>query len=100
MDTSLDLAVCDKLLTTTRSIRKRLDLTRPVPPELIEECLTVAAQSPSGTNTQLWRFMVVTDPETRAGLAKLYKKGFELYWAEAMRLRTVRPGKNRSRPRK
>lgn len=83
MDTSLDLAVCDKLLTTTRSIRKRLDLTRPVPPELIEECLTVAAQSPSATNTQLWRFVVVTDPETRAGLAKLYKKGFELYWAEA-----------------
>ncbi len=83
MDTSLDLAVCDKLLTTTRSIRKRLDLTRPVPPELLEECLTVAAQSPSATNTQLWRFVVVTDPKTRAGLANLYKKGFELYWAEA-----------------
>ena len=46
MSTDLDLSVCDKLLTTTRSIRKRLDLTRPVPPELIEECLEVAVQSP------------------------------------------------------
>ncbi len=83
MSTDLDLSVCDKLLTTTRSIRKRLDLTRPVPPELIEECLEVAVQSPSATNTQKWRFLVIRDAEKRAGIARLYKQAFESYWEQA-----------------
>lgn len=83
MNTDLDLSVCDKLLTTTRSIRKRLDLTRPVPPALIEECLKVAVQSPSATNTQKWRFVVIRDAEKRAGIARLYKQAFESYWEQA-----------------
>ena len=83
MNTDLDLRICDTLLTTTRSIRKRLDLTRPVPPELIEECLEVAVQSPSATNTQKWRFMVIRDAEKRAGIARLYKQAFESYWEQA-----------------
>ncbi len=83
MSTDLDLSVCDKLLTTTRSIRKRLDLTRPVPPELIEECLEVAVQSPSATNTQKWRFLVIRDAEKRAGIARLYRQAFESYWEQA-----------------
>ena len=83
MSTDLDLSVCDTLLTTTRSIRKRLDLSRPVPPELIEECLEVAVQSPSATNTQKWRFVVIRDAEKRAGIARLYKQAFESYWEQA-----------------
>ena len=83
MNTDLDLHICDTLLTTTRSIRKRLDLGRPVPPELIEECLEVAVQSPSATNTQKWRFVVIRDAEKRAGIARLYKQAFESYWEQA-----------------
>ena len=83
MHESLDVGMCDKLLTTTRSIRKRLDLTRPVPPELIEECLEVALQSPSATNTQKWRFVVVSDAQKRAAIAKIYKQAFQEYWAQA-----------------
>ena len=83
MNTDLDLNICDKLLTTTRSIRRRLDLSRPVPPELIEECLEVAVQSPSATNTQKWRFMVIREADKRAGIAKLYKQAFESYWEQA-----------------
>lgn len=83
MNTDLDLRICDRLLTTTRSIRKRLDLSRPVPPELIEECLEVAVQSPSATNTQKWRFVVIRDAEKRAGIARLYKQAFESYWEQA-----------------
>ncbi len=83
MNTDLDLSICDKLLTTTRSIRRRLDLSRPVPPELIEECLEVAVQSPSATNTQKWRFMVIRDADKRAGIARLYKQAFESYWEQA-----------------
>ena len=56
----LDLAVVDKLLTTTRTVRRRLDLTRPVEPEVIEEVIEIALQAPSGSNMQNWRFMVVT----------------------------------------
>ncbi|MCY4388941.1 MAG: nitroreductase family protein [Desulfurellaceae bacterium] len=83
MNIDLDLNICDKLLTTTRSIRRRLDLSRPVPPELIEECLEVAVQSPSATNTQKWRFMVIRDADKRAGIAGLYKQAFESYWEQA-----------------
>jgi nitroreductase len=77
-----DLAQTDKLLTTTRAVRKRLDLNRPVEREVLLECLGIATQAPSGGNTQVWRFLVVDDPDVRAGLAGLYRKSFEPYIAE------------------
>ena len=83
MKPGLELSVCDRLLTTTRSVRKRLDLSRPVSAELIEECLEIAVQAPTGTNTQRWRFVVVTDVAVRAELAKIYKESFNEYWANA-----------------
>jgi nitroreductase len=83
MALDLDPAMCEKLLTTTRSVRMRLDLERPVEPELIEECLEVALQAPSQTNTQKWRFVVVTDSVKRAALADIYRRSFETYWEEA-----------------
>jgi len=58
----------EELLTTTRSVRKRLDLTRPVDLDLVREALTVALQAPSGSNRQGWHFVVVTDPAKRAAL--------------------------------
>ena len=69
----------DELLTTTRSVRLRLDLTQPVSRTLIEECLEVAQQAPSGGNQQTWSFLVVTDPEKRQALGALYKQGWEAY---------------------
>src|SRR5215470_12746406 len=76
----LDLSL-DELLTTTRSVRKRLDLTRPVEPEVIRECLEIALQAPTASNSQSWHFVVVTDPEPREALATLYRKGAEQYRA-------------------
>lgn len=71
----------DELLTTTRSVRKRLDLTRPVPMEIIREALKVALQAPTGSNSQTWHWIVVTDPETKRKIADLYRKSFEPYIA-------------------
>src|SRR5205823_7315510 len=71
----------DELLTTTRAVRKRLDLGRPVARELLLECLAVAQQAPSGSNRQGWRFLVVTEARTRAALAELYRRGAESYFA-------------------
>ncbi|MFM7509487.1 MAG: nitroreductase family protein [Actinomycetota bacterium] len=71
----------DQLLTTTRSVRKRLDLERPVERSVIEECLTLALQAPTGSNSQGWHWMVVTDPELKAGLAELYARHFDPYIA-------------------
>lgn len=76
---TFDLAQTDRLLTSTRSVRKRLDLTRPVPREVVLECLEVALQAPTGGNTQRWRWMVVDDPDLRMGLAELYRKTWEPY---------------------
>ena len=74
-----DLDQIDHLLTTTRAVRKRLDLTRPVPRELIAECLDLAIQAPTGGNTQRWRFVVVDDPDKKAALADMYRKGWKPY---------------------
>ena len=72
--TDLDLAVVDNLLSTTRSVRKRLDLDRAVDPAVIDDCLQLALQSPTGGNSQGWRWLVVTDPALRAGLADIYAR--------------------------
>jgi nitroreductase len=76
----MDLATVDKLLTTTRTVRKRLDLTRPVEPEIIQECLEIAIQAPTGGNIPRYHFVVVTDPAKRAKLAAIYKRSYlEVY---------------------
>jgi nitroreductase len=74
----------DELLSTTRSVRKRLDLGRPVERELIEECLRLAQQAPSGGNRQGAVFVVVTDPERRAALGDIYRRAWDHYVAEGV----------------
>ena len=69
----------DELLATTRSVRKRLDFSRPVPPELIRECLELALQAPTGGNRQQWHFVVVTDAAKRAAIGDIYRRGWSLY---------------------
>jgi nitroreductase len=69
----------DELLSTTRSVRKRLDFSRPVEPEVIQECLELAAQAPTGGNSQGWHFVVVTDAKQREELAAVYRKGWATY---------------------
>jgi len=75
----MDLATVDELLTTTRSVRKRLDFTKPVEAAVLERCLEIALQAPTGSNAQGWHWLIVTDPAKRRGLAELYRKAFELY---------------------
>jgi nitroreductase len=69
----------DELLSTTRSVRKRLDFMRPVEPEIVRECLSLALQAPNGGNGQRWRWMVITDPAKRQALGDLYRRGYDLY---------------------
>ena len=75
----LDLTIVDRLLTTTRSVRKRLDLRRPVDPALVERAIEVAVQAPTGSNSQGWHFVVVTDATKRARIGELYRRAFEAY---------------------
>jgi len=72
----LDLSA-DELLTTTRSVRKRLDLDRPVEREVVEECLHLALQAPSGGNRQAWHWVFVTEPGAKKVIAEHYRTGFE-----------------------
>ncbi len=74
----MDLATVDHLLTTTRSVRKRLDLTRLVEPEVIERCIEIAFQAPTGSNAQGWHFVVITEPAQRGRIAALYRQAFDL----------------------
>lgn len=68
-----------ELLTTTRAVRKRLDLTRPVERKVIEECITIAQQAPNASNMQNWHFVIVEDSNKKARLAELFRKGWETY---------------------
>jgi nitroreductase len=69
----------EQLLTTTRTVRKRLDLGRPVPLELIKRALDIALQAPSGSNTQRWQWIVLTDPAKRAAIGELYQRSCREY---------------------
>jgi len=69
---TLNLSV-DDVLTTTRSVRKRLDLEKPVPREVLLECLELALQAPTGSNAQGWQWMFVDDPEKKKALADIYR---------------------------
>ena len=73
----------DELLSTTRAVRRRLDLERPVEHEVLEGCLRLAQQAPSGSNAQKWDFVVVRSPEKRAAIGELWREGGERYLAAA-----------------
>jgi nitroreductase len=75
----VDTATVDHLLSTTRTVRKRLDLTRPVERGVVLECLRLAVQAPTGSNLQSWRWVVVTDPDKRATIADIYRRAIGRY---------------------
>ncbi|SRR6266508_2780571 len=81
-----DLAETDRLLTTTRAVRKRLDLQRPVDPATIIDCLRIACQAPSGANSQRWRWVIVRDPEKKRVIADAYRAAYEAYSAPRRQL--------------
>ena len=81
----MDLATVDELLTTTRSVRQRLDLKRPVEPEIIQQCLDIAVQAPAGGNVCRYHFMVITDAAKRAAIGDWYRQAFaKAYTAEVL----------------
>ena len=80
-----DLTQTDALLSTTRAVRKRLDLSREVPREVLLECLQLATQAPTGSNRQGWRWLIVTDADKRKALAELYRRGGEAYLRGALK---------------
>jgi nitroreductase len=75
----MDLATCDWLLTTTRSVRKRLDFSRPVEREVVERCIEIALQAPTGSNAQGWHFLVVTDAAKKRAIRDFYRTAFQAY---------------------
>jgi nitroreductase len=79
----MDIATVDELLSTTRSVRKRLDQTRPVSRDVILECIQLAMQAPTASNTQDWRWLVITDADKRAAIAEIYRSIGAQYLAYA-----------------
>jgi len=73
----IDLRSVDYLLKTTRSVRKRLDLSRPVERELVEQCIEIAVQAPTALNGETWNFVVITDSNQRAAVAEIYRRAGE-----------------------
>jgi nitroreductase len=74
----------DQALTTTRTVRKRLDLSRPVERSVVEECLSLALQAPNGSNRQLWRWILIDDPALKAKVADVYRASLDSYAASGV----------------
>jgi nitroreductase len=69
----------DEVLTTTRSVRKRLDFDRPVEREIVMECLDIALQAPTGSNRQGWQWVFVENPDKKLALRDIYRENFRMY---------------------
>jgi nitroreductase len=81
----------DEVLTTTRSVRKRLDFDRPVDRATVEECLEIALQAPTGSNSQGWQFVIVEDAAKKQAIADIYARNFAKY-ATMARSNDYQPG--------
>ena len=81
----------DEALTTTRAVRKRLELGRPVDPAEIRECLEIALQAPTGSNRQIWHFVVVTDPAMIAKVGELYRRSTTIAKQQVSALGRIEP---------
>jgi nitroreductase len=66
----------ETLLTTTRSVRKALDLSQPVDIDEIRDCLRIGLQAANGSNQQAWRWLLVTEPSLRTAIADVYRKSY------------------------
>lgn len=75
----IDLKSVDHVLTTTRAVRKRLDLTRPVEQSVLRECIEIALQAPSGLLGETWHFLILTEPEQRAKISEIYRRAVDPY---------------------
>lgn len=80
-DAPFDLSVTDKLLTTTRAVRKRLDLERPVQRGVLLDCIDIAQQAPTGGNRMRWHWLVVLDEDKRRELGQIYWDSSEEYFS-------------------
>ena len=78
-----DTAETDRLLSTTRAVRRRLDFNRPVSPQILLDCIDVAEQAPTGGNQSSRRWLVVRDPATKEALADLYRESGGRWISEA-----------------
>ncbi len=91
--TLFDVTETDRLLTTTRSVRRRLDLDRPVPREVVEEALEIAVQAPTANNHQNWRWLVISDPDVKEKIAEMTRASWLFHrndvWTNAGRRRNT-----------
>ena len=88
----------DELLSTTRSVRKRLDFERPVEMSLILECLQLAIQAPSGSNAQGWHFVVISEAEKKKAVSDIYRRGWAVYTRGGRPDREMQDGSPRTTP--
>jgi nitroreductase len=93
MSAAFDTDHTDRLLSTTRAVRKRLDLTRPVPREVVLDCIRLATQAPAGGNVQRWRWVVVDDLGTKRAIAEYYRRAYDPYIG-VQKMAVERTGRN------
>ena len=90
----IDIGNADELLSTTRAVRRRLDLSRPVDPDVLLDCVRLALQAPAAVKSPPWRFVIITEPEKRRAIAEIYRSAGAEHVDEP--LRTMPSGAERN----
>jgi nitroreductase len=90
-----DLASIDYILQTTRSVRKRLDLSKPVNVDVVMKCLEIALQAPTGSNAQGWKWLIVTDKDKISKVGNYYKQSYKVYSSSGSPPRRVDPNQQK-----
>ncbi|MFM2078240.1 MAG: hypothetical protein RJA49_2130, partial [Actinomycetota bacterium] len=85
--TGFDLDEVDRLLTTTKQVRQRLDLTRSVPHEALLECIELAGHAPMGGNLERNRWLIIDDADTKAAIATRFAEVGRPYLAANAEIR-------------
>jgi nitroreductase len=85
--TGFELGEVDRLLTTTKQVRKRLDLSRSVPHNELLECIGLADHAPMGGNLERNRWMIIDDDAKKSAIAVYFEAVGRPYLAANAELR-------------
>lgn len=71
-------------MRTQRAVRRVLP--DPVDEQVVLRCIELALKAPTGSNGQNWEFVVVTDRDVKAKLARAYRRSWRPYHAIGRRV--------------
>ena len=64
----------EHLLTSVRSVRRRIDFRREVEDSVLLNCINIAVQAPTGRDEEGWYFLVVKERQKIKAISEVYRE--------------------------